>query len=61
MEDLRAENKRLRAENEALKAEVERYKNAHKHGADAINNISPEERRERAKKAAAARWAKIKQ
>lgn len=59
MED---ELEKLRKENLALKAELEKYKKAHAKGANAMNSsLTPEQRRERAKKAVEARIKKYGQ
>ncbi|MCM1218208.1 MAG: hypothetical protein NC548_27295 [Lachnospiraceae bacterium] len=56
------ELEKLRKENEELRAELAKYKSAHQAGANAMNaKLTPEQRRERAKKAVAARMAKYGQ
>lgn len=56
------ELEKLRRENAALRAELEKYKQSHAKGANAMNSkLTPEQRRERAKKAVAARIAKYGQ
>lgn len=56
------ELEQLRKENAELKAELAKYKAAHQAGAKANNaKLTPEQRRERAKKAVAARMTKYGQ